>query len=59
MRSLRLFLLAACGSSRGELDVVCTAYDEATERLAELGDTTAVDAVGCGLAAGLRVLPAP
>ncbi len=37
-------LLAACGPSRGDLETVCTAYSEAVERLAELGDTVLVDA---------------
>ena len=39
LAALVLCALAACGPSRGELDTVCTAYDEAVERLAELGDT--------------------
>ncbi|HEV2126042.1 MAG TPA: hypothetical protein VGW38_25070 [Chloroflexota bacterium] len=37
-------LLAACGPSRAELDTVCTAYDEATERLLALGDTVLANA---------------
>ncbi len=55
--ALLVCILAACGPSAGELDAVCTAYDEATGRLAEWGDTIVMDAVGCGLAARLRVLP--
>ncbi len=39
---LLVFLLAACGASRSDLETVCAAYTEAVERLAELGDTTVV-----------------
>lgn len=39
-----LCLVTACGPSAEELDTVCTAYDEATERLLELGDTMLVSA---------------
>lgn len=39
-----LLVLAACGPSRTELVTVCTAYDEATERLHELGDTVVINA---------------
>ncbi len=39
-----LLLLAACAPSAGELDTVCTAYDEATARLLVLGDTVLVNA---------------
>lgn len=37
-----LLTLAACGPGRAELDVACTAYDEATERLRELVDTVVI-----------------
>jgi hypothetical protein len=34
--------MGAGGASRAELDVACTAYDEATERLRELVDTVVI-----------------
>ncbi len=58
---LALLLLAGCGPSAKELDTVCTAYDEAIERLAELGDTVVLNAEARvradGICEGLSPLP--